>query len=310
MRPRLLALIGIGIAAAVGGTAWWAHTPDLPREALEARYLGSRDAYVQVPGIRLRVRDSGPREAPAVLLLHGFGASLETWEGWAAGLADRFRVVRVDLPGFGLTGPDPTGDYSDTRSVAVLAALLDALGIARASLVGNSLGGRIAWRFATAHPDRVERLVLVAPDGFESKGFEYGKAPDVGIALRLMRHVLPRPLVRMSLAPAYGDPSVLTDALLDRYRDLMRAPGVRAAMIARLEQSILEDPRPALARIGAPTLLVWGTKDAMIPVANAQDYRRAMPDARLVEFPALGHVPHEEAPAESLPPVRRFLEGG
>ena len=307
-RRRVLSLLGGGLLVALAGVAWWAYTPDLPRDVLEARYRSRQDAYVQALGVSLRVRDSGPHGAPVVIMLHGFGASLETWEAWAQGLSDRFRVVRFDLPGFGLTGPDPTGDYSDARSIALLAALMDQLGIARASLVGNSLGGRIAWRFAATHPDRVQRLVLVAPDGFESKGFEYGRAPEVGFAVRLMRHALPRPLVQMSLAPAYGDRAALSDAVLDRYRDLMLAPGVRDAMIARLEQSILHDPRPALARITAPTLLVWGAKDAMIPVANAQDYLAAIPDARLVEFPALGHVPHEEAPAETLAEVRAFLE--
>lgn len=299
-----------GMIAAFGAVAWWAWTPDLPRAALEARYTERADRRIDVLGVGLQVRESGPRDAPVVIMLHGFGASLQTWQAWAQALSDRFRVVRFDLPGFGLTGPDPTHDYSDARSIAVLAGLMDRLGIARASLVGNSLGGRIAGRFAAAHPERVDRLVLAAPDGFESRGFEYGRAPTVGPAVRLMRFSLPRPLVRMSLAPAYGDPARLTDAVLDRYRDLMLAPGVRAAMIERLRQSILQDPRAELARISAPTLLVWGAKDAMIPISNARDYLAVMPDARLVEFPALGHVPFEESPDETLAPVRAFLEAG
>jgi pimeloyl-ACP methyl ester carboxylesterase len=115
-------------------------------------------------------------------------------------------------------------------------------------------------------------------------------------------------MVRASLAPAYADPNVLNDALVTRYRDLMLAPGVRAAMIARMEQVMLENPEPLLQRIHAPTLLIWGEKDAMIPFTNAQDYLRAIPNSRLVAFPDLGHIPQEEAPARSLAPVRRFLE--
>jgi pimeloyl-ACP methyl ester carboxylesterase len=89
----------------------------------------------------------------------------------------------------------------------------------------------------------------------------------------------------------------------------MLAPGVRDAMIARMEQARLEDPEPLLRRIAAPTLLVWGEKDAMIPLANADDYLRLLPDGRLVAFPDLGHVPQEEAPALSLQPVKAFLAG-
>jgi pimeloyl-ACP methyl ester carboxylesterase len=122
-----------------------------------------------------------------------------------------------------------------------------------------------------------------------------------------MRYALPTFMVRQSLAPAYGDPTVLTDELVTRYRDLMLAPGVRDAMITRMEQVMLEDPEPKLRRILAPTLLLWGEKDAMIPVTNAADYLRALPDAKLATFPDLGHVPHEEAPDRTLATVRQFL---
>ncbi len=226
-------------------------------------------------GLRLHVRDSGAREAPAVILLHGFGSSLHTWEPLARALSGEYRVIRFDLPGFGLTGVDPSGDYTDARSVQVLGALMDRLGLPRASLIGNSIGGKIAWNFAALHPDRVDKLVLISPDGFASPGFEYGKKPQVPPLVRLMRYALPVFMVRQSLAPAYGDPAALTDELVTRYRDLMLAPGVRGAMIARMEQVMLADPVPMLRQIRAPTLLLWGEKDAMIPVANAADYLKS-----------------------------------
>ncbi len=307
MQPTMIILL-LALAALIGGV--WLYAPDKPRAALEARYLNAAADYQEVAGLRLHVRDSGPRGAPALLLLHGFGASLHTWEPWAERLSTRYRVIRFDLPGFGLTGPDPTGDYSDRRSLQVLSALMDRLGVERASLVGNSLGGRIAWSFAAQNPGRVDRLVLISPDGFASPGFEYGKTPKVPAMLRLLPHVLPRPLLRMSLAPAYGDPKALADETVTRYRDLMLAPGVRRAIIARTEQVLLEDPGPLLGRIQAPTLLLWGERDAMIPVANAADYVRAMPHATLVRLPGLGHVPFEEAPDVSVEPVLRFLAAG
>ena len=306
MRRSARILPAVLLTALVGGGAWL-YTPDRPRAWLEARYAGGAGAYRDVDGVRLHVRDSGPRDAPALILLHGFGSSLQTWDGWVGRLSTTYRVVRLDLPGFGLTGADPTGDYSDRRGVQLLAGLMDRLGIRRASLVGNSLGGRLAWQFAVQDPQRVHRLVLISPDGFASPGFAYGRKPSLPLTVRLLPFVLPRPMLRMSLASAYGDPARLDAATLTRYRDLMLAPGVRRAMLARMAQVMLEDPVPLLGRIRAPTLVLWGEKDAMIPPGNAADYARAIPHARLVMLPGLGHVPFEEAPASSLPPVLRFL---
>jgi pimeloyl-ACP methyl ester carboxylesterase len=291
----------------VAGAAWWLYTPDKPRGPLEAAYAPPPSQFIEAAGIRLHVRDTGPRDAPAVILLHGLGSSLQTWDAWAGTLSASFRVVRYDLPGFGLTGADPTGDYTETRAVAVLAALMDALAIPRASVVGNSMGGKLAWEFAAYHPDRVEKLVLVSPDGFASPGFDYGKPAEIPFVARLLPYVMPEFLLRMNLAPAYGDEKRLTAPVLRRYWDMMRAPGVRTALLARLEQVRLIRPEPLLHRVQAPTLLVWGEQDRLIPFSNAQDYLREMKDARLVSFPGLGHVPQEEAPAESLPPVLAFL---
>ena len=303
-----MSVILLGCAALILAVGYWLWTPDKPRAALEAKYLDRPEDMIVVAGTRMHVRDSGPRSGPAVIMIHGFGASLHTWEPWAKMLQDQFRVIRLDLPGSGLSSPDPTGRYDDGRTMELLIALMDQLGVTKAALIGNSIGGRISWRFAAEHPGRVSKLVLVSPDGYASQGFVYDQAPKVPATMQAMRYILPKPLLRMSLAPAYGDPSAMTPALMDRYHDLMLAPGSRAALLARMEQTILVDPEPLLRRINIPVLLVWGGKDAMIPVANAADYQRALPEAELVTFAGLGHLPHEETPAESLRPVRAFLE--
>ena len=209
--------------------------------------------------------------------------------------------------GCGLSAADSSGNYDDGRNLEIVKALLDELHIDQAVLVGNSMGGRIAWRFAAAFPGRTAKLVLISPDGFASPGFEYGKAPQVPAVLTLMKYFLPRALLRTNLAAAYGDPHRLSSVTVERYFDLLLAPGNRAAMIDRMRQSMLEDPIPLLRRISAPTLLLWGEKDRLIPYANAADYLRELRDVRLVSFKDLGHVPHEESPAQSLPPVLEFL---
>jgi pimeloyl-ACP methyl ester carboxylesterase len=295
------------VVIVLAAAASWLWTPDKPREPLEARYAAPPSRFVEVAGLRLHVRETGPPTAAAVILMHGFGASLHTWEDWARGLESDWRVIRFDLPGAGLTGPDPTADYRDERGEQILLALMDQLGLARASVVGHSMGGRLAWRFAADHPDRVTRLVLVAPDGFASPGFEYDKPPEVPAALELMRHALPRALMRMNLEPAYANPQALTDETIDRYHDLLLAPGVRGALLDRLKQTRLRDPLPLLARIQAPTLLIWGEQDAMIPLSNSTDYLKAVAGARLVSLPGVGHLPQEERPDAALEALRQFL---
>jgi pimeloyl-ACP methyl ester carboxylesterase len=310
MSIRNSVLLGIAGAAlitcfAVGAWLW---TPDKSRATLEAKYLRSPADYLDVARLRLHVRESGSPDAPVVILIHGFGSSLHTWEHWADELSDKYRVIRYDLPGFGLTGPDPTGDYTEDRGAHILAALMDKLSVRRASLIGNSIGGRLVWHFAARYPDRVEKLVLISPDGFASPRYEYGKTPVVPLLARMMKYVLPRSFLKANLTPAYADPRRLTDATVDRYYELMLAPGVRSAIIARMEQTRLEPPEPFLAAIKAPTLVVWGQQDNLIPVANSADYIKAIPNATLVILPNLGHVPQEEDPSGSLPPVRAFLD--
>ena len=304
MVKRILRWTAALLLLAIAALALWLYAPDKPRAALEAAYPGE---YRTVAGLRVRFMDTGPKDAPALILLHGFGASLDTWEPWAKVLSARYRVIRLDLPGFGLTGPDPIGDYSDARTLAVIAGLMDQLGVQNAGFIGNSLGGRFAWEFAARYPARVTRLVLISPDGFASPGFEYGKTPEVPLMLEAMPWVGPRSLVRANLAPAYANEKALTEQALDRYRDMLLAPGVRRAILDRTRQTVLTDPSERLKSIAAATLLLWGEKDAMIPVSNAADYQRLMPNATLVRLPRLGHVPFEEDPVRALVPVEKFL---
>ena len=304
---KVLTMLLLLAALSLIGGGLWLYAPDKPRADLEAKYAGPPSEFLPVAGLRLHVRDTGPKTAPVVILLHGLGSSLHTWEPWATGLSSRYRVIRYDLPGFGLTGADPTGDYSDARAAVVLGALMDVLSVTKAALVGNSMGGKLAWQFAAAHPERVSKLILISPDGYASPGFEYDKPAKVPAVARLLPYTLPTWMLRMNLTPAYGDKSRLTDDVIARYRDLMLAPGVRTALLDRTAQVLLQHPEPMLRRIEAPTLLVWGEKDRLIPISNARDYLNVVPHCRLVSFPNLGHVPQEEDPVQSLPPVEAFL---
>jgi pimeloyl-ACP methyl ester carboxylesterase len=309
---RILLYVLLALLVILIGLAIWLYTPDGRRAAVEKRWVAPPSTFAEVDGVRLHLRDTGPllpdtREAPAILFLHGFGSSLHTWDDVAAGLEDRFRVLRIDLPGFGLTGAHPTGEYTDARSHAVIASLLDRLVLDRVHLVGSSMGGRIAWTFAAAQPDRVARLVLMAPDGFASPSIDYNRAPRVPLMMQSLHYTLPRFMVKGGMAPAYADPAAMTDALVEGYHAMMVAPGVRQAILDRMDQHMPVPPGPLLAEIAAPTLLLWGAQDHMVPPTNAEDYLRVLPDARRVVLEGVGHVPMEEAPAEVVRVLREFL---
>jgi len=306
---KTITIVVVAVFALIVLAGYWLWTPDRSRARLEAKYLANPADMIVIDGASLHVRDTGPKDGPAVIMIHGFGASLHTWGAWADAMSDTYRVIRFDLPGSGLSLPDPANDYTDEHVAALLLRLMDRFGINRATLIGNSIGGRIAWRTAARYPGRIDKLVLVSPDGFASPGFDYDAPPAVPAMMRLMRYALPKFMVRSNLAQSYGDPAALADSTVDRYYDLLLAPGSRQALLDRLGQTVLTDPRPILKKIAISVLLIWGEKDALIPFSNAQDYLGHLSNARLVSFPDLGHVPHEEAPARTLPPVMKFLAG-
>ena len=296
------------IAFLLALSVWLAWTPDKTEQVLLQSYSRPGTARLMVQQQPVFVQDSGPREAPAILLLHGFGASLQAWDDWAPALEKNLRVLRIDIPGFGLSGPAVNQDYSDAADVARVIAVMDQLGVQQVIVAGHSMGGRIAWNLAAAHPERVSKLVLLSPDGFPDPNAKSDKTYEVPALLGLLPYSLPQWALRMGgVAPAFADERKLTPQMMQRYHDMMLAPGVRTALLDRMRQTRNSDPVVRLQSIKAPTLLLWGEKDAFIPVSNAQDYLKAMPQATLVTLPGVGHVLHEEAPQASVQAVLDFL---
>lgn len=308
----MLAALVLVAAAFSGGfiVAHWA--PDLDPAPLEARYAPPPSQFLTVAGVRTHVRDTGPRDDPMPLvLLHGIGSSLHTWDGWAAALEPRRRVVRVDLPGFGLTGAAPGAPLTLEASVAHVIALFDALGLPRVALGGNSMGGAVAIAVAARAPQRVGALVLVASAGFPPPerelpiGFRIAGLPGVRT---LAQSVLPRDWVAASLRAVWGDPAGVDEATIDRHFALLRRSGNRDAFTRRFEQLQRESVADALPGLDVPTLVLWGGRDRLIPPAVGERFAREIRGARLVVFDDLGHVPQEEAPQRTAAEVARFLE--
>lgn len=314
MKRLGLILGGLALVLLAATVVAWAvlRVPDQSVEELAPRWATPPSTFIDVAGLQVHVRDEGPRLDPTpILLLHGTGASLHTWDGWARRLTRDHRVVRFDLPGFGLTGPSPDGVYTIERYVETVIAVADGLGIERFVLAGNSLGGYAAWTTAVLHPERVDRLILVDAAGypFESQSvplaFRIARLPVLG---RLLGQMLPRSVVERSVRDVYGDPSRVTPALVDRYFDLATRAGNRDALVARFEQT---QPGRLVERVPdlrVPTLVLWGGKDRLIPVENGERFVREIPGSRLVVFDSLGHVPQEEDADATVVPVLQFLQ--
>jgi len=315
MSERLLKLFGLLLMASAIAIAL-SRAPDRPPESLVARWAPPPSDFIDVKGQIVHVRDEGPRGDPVpVLLLHGTAASLHTWDGWAAALKARRRVVRLDLPGFGLTGPFggsyTRDDYRGDTYARFVLDVLDALHVSRAVVGGNSLGGEIAWRMATLAPQRVDRLILVDASGYafdpESVplGFHIARVPVLN---RIGEHLLPRALVAASVHSVYGDPARVSEALVDRYFELTLREGNRRALGLRMQQLEPGVDAARIKTIGQATLVLWGERDRLIPPAFARRFASDIRGAKLVTFADLGHVPQEEDPQRTVQPVLEFLE--
>lgn len=308
-RALLLVLAGLLFFFLAGIFAVWA--PDKPLAELQTRWAMPPSQFVAVGGMRVHLRDEGPRDDPApIVLLHGTADSLLTWDGWAAQLRGQRRVIRFDLPGFGLTGPDPQADYSIEAYVRFVAAVLDHLQLPAVVLGGNSLGGEIAWRFALVMPQRVQQLILVDSAGYPPASRE---VPPVFAVARmpllapLLERLLPRGLVLASLRSVYGDPSRVTPELVDRYYDLALRAGNRRALVQRLLAMDGADLSVRIPGLAVPTLIMWGAQDRLIPVEAAVRFSHDIAGASLVVFDGLGHLPQQEDPVRTVLEVRRFL---
>lgn len=298
-----LALLALAVVAV------WA--PDRSVETLSARWAPAPSRFITVGGLRAHLRDEGPRDdSVPVVLLHGTSASLHTWEGWAAALRTDHRVIRMDLPGFGLTGPTADNDYSIESYVRFTLALLDSLGVKRFNIAGNSLGGEIAWHVTAAAPERVQHMVLVDAAGFPMSstsmpiGFRMARTQSLAW---LMTRILPKAVVAWSVKSVYGNPALVSDSLIDRYFELTLRAGNRASLPQRFAQSKPGADTALLRGLKVPTLILWGAKDGLIPPDHATRFARDIAGSRMILYDGVGHVPQEEAPAKTVADVRAFL---
>jgi pimeloyl-ACP methyl ester carboxylesterase len=310
-----ISLIIVGMAAVLLAAAWLKlRGPDIPYETLEAKYANAASHFVDLPGgFHVHYRDEGDSNRPLLVLLHGFGDSYTSWEGWVPELKDKFRVISLDFPGHGLTRAPPGYRLSGAGLADFVDAYAAQLALPQFAVAGNSLGGAVAWQLAVRHPQRVDALILV-----DAAGFPNEKPPaEVPLAFRILRYPIGRallrnidnrPLIAEGLKTDVYDKSLITKVVVDRWAEFQRAPGHRAILMdidfGKQSQATAE----LLGTIKVPTLILHGESDVLIEPASARKFAAAIPGAKLILYPQVGHLPQIEIPQRSAADAAAFLE--
>ncbi len=279
---------------------------DIDAETLKERYTDSQSQFISIDGLEVHFKDEGT--GFPIVLIHGTSASLHTWDAWTKKLIENYRVIRMDLPAFGLTGANKKNTYDLESYNQFLESFMEKVGVSEFALAGNSLGGSIAWHYASNHQKQVKQLVLVDPGGFPSnkgKPFVF-KLAEMPIVNQLLKHITPKSFIRNNLEQVYYDDSKISSELVERYHQMILREGSRDAFIER-SKIAFKDETALLKKINTPTLILWGENDIWIPVENGLKFDAKLSNSRLVIMKETGHVPMEERPEESLAHLLDFL---
>ena len=284
---------------------------DIPLDILSKKYMNSSSSFLLVDEMNVHYRDQGDKkDSIPIVLIHGTGSSLHTYDNWTKELIINHRVIRMDLPGYGLTGPFPNRDYSYNNYVAFLKVFLEKIGVKSCILAGSSLGGNIAWRFTIENSEMVDNLILIDAAGYPMKSksiplaFTIAKIP---VIQNIFKFITPRFIAKVSVENVYRDKTKVNEELVDRYFELTLREGNRQAFVDRFKVKSDTMSHKKIKLINQRTLILWGEEDELIPYEMAYLFHDDIPNDTLVILKNVGHVPMEESPSESLKPVIEFL---
>ena len=283
---------------------------DISVDELKADYSNKYSKFIDVDDLQVHYKIEG--EGTPIVLIHGTASSLHTWDAWTAELKKTNKVIRMDLPAFGLTGPNATADYSIKSYTNFLHKFLTKIEIDTFYFAGNSLGGNIAWNYTAEHPNKVKKLILVDASGLPTNKpqpavFKLAKTP---LLSDLFLYITPKFFIKKNMREVYADDTKITDELITRYHKMALRDGNRQAFIDRTRMDFKLGSKANLDKlksIETPTLLIWGAKDNWIPLDNGKRMDSVMQNSKLVVLENSGHVPMEENPEESLAILKSFL---
>jgi len=299
----------IGLVGAVCGFIATSYHNDIPVEEIIGNYGYDNSQFMELDGMQVHYRINGDT-GETVVLLHGTASSLHTWEAWTDELSKYYRVVSFDMPGFGITGPEPNGIYTRERYQQFIEDVLNRLGVDTCYMAGNSFGGYMAWSYAAHHPDKVKKLAIL-----NSSGYPRGDQPTpISFQMQkqnwlkpVLTRITPASLVRRSVEVVYYDDSKITDALVQRYMDLLLREGNRAGFMGKIQQ-ITYDFTDEIRSVQCPTLIMWGDEDKLVNVEAAHRFHQDLPLSELLIYEHMGHVPMEEIPERSVKDFMDFLK--
>ncbi len=305
----LLAAIAIAFIALFA----WGYAPDMPLDELKAKYANAESEFVDLgDGLIVHLRDEGPKDAPAIILLHGSNASLHTWDGWVNKLKGTYRIIRFDQAGHGLTGAHPEDCYTSACYVTAVDKVASERGLTKFTLAGNSMGGNISYMYARAHPGTLNGLILVDPSGAPAAkkpdlpiGFRIAMMPGIN---RLARVITPRSMIEKSLSQSVSNQAIVTDENVDLYWHLLRRAGNREATARRFANYAQRKQVEPMKSSPIPTLILWGDEDKLINVGAAPWFAGQFTGSKTIIYKGIGHLPMEEAADKSASDVTEWME--
>ena len=306
MTKKIVLVVFLGILALLA----FLFKSDIPFEELKNKYTNEQSKFINIQGVNVHYRDEGiQNDSIPLVLIHGTSSSLHTWDSIVPALVGKKRIIRLDLPAFGLTGPHPKRDYSIDFYNQFIDSFLNAIGVQEYVIAGNSLGGSIAWNQALAYPDKVKQLILINSGGYPKKnekgniGFKLASIPVVGDVLVKFT---PRALIRKSIEDVYSDKAKVNEVMVQRYFDLLLREGNRNATLDIFKQRKFGSSEK-IKNIQTSTLIIWGEDDQLIDVSNAYLFEKDIRNSQLVIIPKTGHVPMEENPLAFLAAFNKFI---
>jgi pimeloyl-ACP methyl ester carboxylesterase len=272
------------------------------------KYATGESKFIDIDGLRVHYRDEG--KGPILLCLHGVQSSLHTWDGWVNAMKTNYRIIRIDLPGWGFTGPSNFG-YSRDETVKFLKKFVDAMGLKKFSIAGNSYGGFLSWNFVVDNQAMVDKLIIIDGGGYPFKTPLPVILMTTPVIRNLSTMITPKFIVAMFVRNVYGTKSRVTDETIDRYYNLMMYNGNRKESVKFFQgtRKQMETESAGMNTIKIPTLIMWGRQDAWIPLSVMERFKKDIPHARTIVYDGVGHVPMEEIPEITAKDADAFLSG-
>ena len=284
---------------------------DIPVAELKVKYQKANSEFIDIDGVSVHyIMEGRMDDSLPIVFIHGTSASLHTWDTLSNLLKTNKKIIRLDLPAFGLTGPNRLNQYNFNFYNQFLDEFLLKLNVTQCIVAGNSLGGSIAWNYAIASPEKVKQLILLDASGYPKKdekgslGFKLAGIPVLNQALK---HISPISLIRKSLEDAFYNKSLVTEKMVQQYHDMLLREGNRGAVLELFQHPMKADPAK-IKLITQPTLIIWGKEDQLISYKNAALFKQDIQNSQILVLDKVGHIPMEEAPNQVASAILEFIK--